>query len=63
MKEPYGEGLASHTDPESCTASRPSLVFSLFDFLAFAFLLMDAASERQAMRCISLCLLNSGTVS
>jgi hypothetical protein len=22
MKEPYGEGLASHTDPESCTASR-----------------------------------------
>ena len=22
MKEPYGEGVASHTDPESCTASR-----------------------------------------
>jgi hypothetical protein len=22
MKEPYGEGLASHTDPESCAASR-----------------------------------------
>src|SRR5436190_17924320 len=22
MKEPYGEGLASHTDPESCVASR-----------------------------------------
>jgi hypothetical protein len=22
MKEPYGEGLASRTDPESCTASR-----------------------------------------
>jgi hypothetical protein len=21
MKEPYGEGLASHTDPESCTGS------------------------------------------
>ncbi len=20
MKEPYGEGLASHTDPESCVA-------------------------------------------
>ena len=22
MKEPYGEGLASHTDPESCVVSR-----------------------------------------
>ena len=22
MKEPYGEGLASHTDPESCVDSR-----------------------------------------
>ena len=22
MKEPYGEGLASHTDPESCVAAR-----------------------------------------
>lgn len=22
MKEPYGEGVASRTDPESCTASR-----------------------------------------
>ena len=22
MKEPYGEGLASHTDPESCMVSR-----------------------------------------
>jgi RNA-directed DNA polymerase len=22
MEEPYGEGLASHTDPESCVASR-----------------------------------------
>jgi hypothetical protein len=22
MQEPYGEGLASHTDPESCMASR-----------------------------------------
>jgi hypothetical protein len=22
MKEPYGEGLASHTDPESCAVSR-----------------------------------------
>jgi len=22
MQEPYGEGLASHTDPESCAASR-----------------------------------------
>jgi hypothetical protein len=22
MEEPYGEGLASHTDPESCAASR-----------------------------------------
>jgi hypothetical protein len=22
MKEPYGEGVASHTDPESCVVSR-----------------------------------------
>jgi hypothetical protein len=22
MKKPYGEGLASHTDPESCVVSR-----------------------------------------
>jgi hypothetical protein len=22
MEEPYGEGVASHTDPESCAASR-----------------------------------------
>ena len=22
MREPYGEGLASHTDPESCVVSR-----------------------------------------
>jgi len=22
MKQPYGEGLASHTDPESCVVSR-----------------------------------------
>jgi len=22
MKEPYGEGLASHADPESCMVSR-----------------------------------------
>jgi len=22
MKEPYGEDLASHTDPESCTVAR-----------------------------------------
>jgi hypothetical protein len=22
MKEPYGEGLASHSDPESCVTSR-----------------------------------------
>ena len=22
MKEPYGEGVASHTDPESCAVSR-----------------------------------------
>jgi len=22
MQEPYGEGLASHTDPESCVVSR-----------------------------------------
>jgi hypothetical protein len=22
MREPYGEGLASHTDPESCASSR-----------------------------------------
>ena len=25
MKEPYGEGLASHTGPESCTYSRKAV--------------------------------------
>ena len=32
MKEPYGEGVASHTDPESCVVSREAGYEVLTDF-------------------------------
>ena len=32
MKQPYGEGLASHTDPEPCVVSREAGHEALTDF-------------------------------
>jgi hypothetical protein len=32
MEKPYGEGLASHTDPESCVVSRKAGREALTDF-------------------------------
>jgi hypothetical protein len=45
MKQPYGEGLASHTDPESCVVSREAGREALTDSPLFR-----TASRRLGLR-------------